>query len=33
MVSRELADVLATRYGNAPATAKYLDELRTIAVA
>ena len=33
MVSRELADVLSTRYGDAPATADYLDELRTIGVA
>jgi hypothetical protein len=33
MVSRELADVLATRYADAPATGEYLDQLRSIAVA
>jgi hypothetical protein len=31
MVSRELADVLSTRYRDAPATTEYLDELRSIA--
>lgn len=33
MVSRELADILSTRFPDAPATGEYLDELRSIAVA
>jgi hypothetical protein len=33
MVSRALADLLSTRYRDAPATADYLDELRTLAIA
>ena len=33
MVSRELADILSTRFPDAPVTADYLDELRSIAVA
>src|SRR3954466_11786377 len=33
MVSRELAEVLSLRYPDAPATADYLDELRTLASA
>jgi len=33
MVSRELTDILSTRYHDAPATDDYLEELRSIAVA
>jgi hypothetical protein len=33
MVSRELADVLSSRYRDASATGDYLDELRTLASA
>ena len=33
MVSRELADLLSARYPDAPTTADYLDELRSLASA
>src|SRR3954447_13153123 len=33
MVSRELANILSTRYQDAPETPEYLEELRSIAVA
>jgi hypothetical protein len=33
MVSRELANILSTKFRDAPATADYLDELRSLASA